>query len=220
MLRAVWPLPLSLAATHRISFDFFSSPYLDVSLRGVPHVHLWIQCTFHGSSPCEFPHSDIHGSMLICSSPWLFAACHVLLRLLMPRHSPYALVRLNFRPISRSVWFSSLELLEFLNKLVFAAKRAYPSCTSFPSFDEIVASVFLQMRFTLRLERPFQIAPSQGLPYSSLSSLSVFSSQFFLFIRFSMSIFAILNQALRLLSKIMVSSQSRQKPALTRQWWR
>ena len=33
---------------------------------------------------------------LICSSPRLIAACHVLLRLLMPRHSPYALFRLNF----------------------------------------------------------------------------------------------------------------------------
>ena len=33
---------------------------------------------------------------LICSSPQLIAACHVLLRLLMPRHSPYALIRLNF----------------------------------------------------------------------------------------------------------------------------
>ena len=95
-LLAVWPLPLSLAATHRISFDFSSSPYLDVSLRGVPHVHLWIQCTFHGSSPWEFPHSEIRGSKLICSSPRLIAACHVLHRLLMPRHSPYALVRLNF----------------------------------------------------------------------------------------------------------------------------
>ena len=31
----------------------------------------------------------------ICSSPWLFAAYHVLLRLLVPRHSPYALCSLT-----------------------------------------------------------------------------------------------------------------------------
>ena len=31
----------------------------------------------------------------ICSSPWLIAACHVLLRLLMPRHSPCALYSLT-----------------------------------------------------------------------------------------------------------------------------
>ena len=42
-----------------------------------------------------FPHSDICGSMDICSSPQLFAACHVLLRHLMPRHSPCALYSLT-----------------------------------------------------------------------------------------------------------------------------
>ena len=36
----------------------------------------------------EFPHSDICGSQDICSSPQLFAACHVLLRRHVPRHSP------------------------------------------------------------------------------------------------------------------------------------
>ena len=87
----VWPLPLSLATTRGISFDFFSSPYLDVSVREVPYVKLCIHLTFN-----VFPHSEIHGSKLICSSPRLIAACHVLLRLLMPRHSPYALLRLNF----------------------------------------------------------------------------------------------------------------------------
>ena len=37
------------------------------------------------------PHSDIHGSMVICTSPRLLAAYHVLLRLWEPRHPPYAL---------------------------------------------------------------------------------------------------------------------------------
>ena len=41
------------------------------------------------------PHSEICGSKLICSSPQLIAACHVLRRLLMPRHSPCALCRLT-----------------------------------------------------------------------------------------------------------------------------
>ena len=44
-----------------------------------------------------FPHSDICGSMDICSSPQLFAACHVLLRLPVPRHPPYALLRLTIQ---------------------------------------------------------------------------------------------------------------------------
>ena len=43
----------------------------------------------------RFPHSDIPGLTDICSSPRLFAAYHVLLRLSVPRHSPYALGRLT-----------------------------------------------------------------------------------------------------------------------------
>ena len=45
-------------------------------------------------SSAGFPHSDIHGSPDMCSLPWLFAAYRVLLRLLVPRHPPYALLRL------------------------------------------------------------------------------------------------------------------------------
>jgi hypothetical protein len=40
---------------------------------------------------CGFPHSDIHGSTGARPSPQLFAACHVLHRLLAPRHPPNAL---------------------------------------------------------------------------------------------------------------------------------
>ena len=42
------------------------------------------------------PHSEIHGSGDICSSPWLIAACHVLLRLREPRHPPCALDRFRY----------------------------------------------------------------------------------------------------------------------------
>jgi hypothetical protein len=48
------------------------------------------------------PHSDIHGSKPARGSPWLFAACHVLHRLLMPRHPPNALILLEIT-ISRSL---------------------------------------------------------------------------------------------------------------------
>ncbi len=43
LLPSVWPLPISLATTFGISFDFSSSPYLDVSVRAVPLIYLWIQ---------------------------------------------------------------------------------------------------------------------------------------------------------------------------------
>ena len=41
------------------------------------------------------PHSEIHGSKLIRSSPWLIAAYHVLHRLSAPRHPPNALKALD-----------------------------------------------------------------------------------------------------------------------------
>ena len=67
---------------------------------------------------CGFPHSDICGSMDMCSSPQLFAAYHVLLRLPVPRHPPDALVNLTFACASvKRRSFSSL-LLVSVNFLV------------------------------------------------------------------------------------------------------
>ena len=43
LLLSVWPSPLSLATTRGISVDFFSSPYLDVSVQAVPFITLFIQ---------------------------------------------------------------------------------------------------------------------------------------------------------------------------------
>ena len=45
----VWPLPISLATTLGISVDFFSSPYLDVSVQAVPSAYLCIQYAVTGS---------------------------------------------------------------------------------------------------------------------------------------------------------------------------
>ena len=87
----VWPLSRSLAATYEIDVSFSSSPYLDVSVQAVPFHTLWIGVWMTGVYPAGFPHSDIHGSKIICISPWLFAAYHVFLRLSVPRHPPCAL---------------------------------------------------------------------------------------------------------------------------------
>ena len=48
-----------------------------------------------GFCPAGFPHSEICGSMDICSSPQLIAAYHVFRRLLVPRHPPCALFVLD-----------------------------------------------------------------------------------------------------------------------------
>src|SRR4051794_795192 len=51
-------------------------------------------------TPAGFPHSDILGSKSARDSPRLNAACHVLHRLLAPRHPPRALCSLT----SASTW--------------------------------------------------------------------------------------------------------------------
>ena len=92
----VWAPPVSLAATPGIDVSFSSSGYLDVSVHRVPLHALWIHAWMHEVFSCGFPHSDTCGSMDICSSPQLFAAYRVFLRLLVPRHPPCALFCLTF----------------------------------------------------------------------------------------------------------------------------
>ena len=76
-------------------FSFFSSGYLDVSVHRVPDVWLCIHHTTTEVCSARFPHSEICGSMDICSSPQLIAAYHVFHRLLVPRHPPCALYSLT-----------------------------------------------------------------------------------------------------------------------------
>ena len=93
----VWALPRSLAATYGIDVSFSSSGYLDVSVPRVPShtlcIHVWVRKVFLR----RFPHSEICGSMDICSLPQLIAAYHVFHRLSVPRHPPYALYSLTFK---------------------------------------------------------------------------------------------------------------------------
>ena len=65
--------------------------------RAFPSYTYFVQCMILTYCVSVFPHSEISGSQLICSSPKLIAACRVLLRLLMPRHSHCALISLTFR---------------------------------------------------------------------------------------------------------------------------
>ena len=102
----VWAPPVSLAATPGIDFSFFSSGYLDVSVRRVPPICLWIQHMVVEVSSTGFPHSETCGSMPVCGSPQLFAAYHVFRRPLVPRHPPRALLCLTV-PFSCPAWHYS-----------------------------------------------------------------------------------------------------------------
>ena len=76
-------------------------------------------------NPGEFPHSEISGSMLICSSPKLIAAYHVFHRLPVPRHSPCALVRLTFQTFFKNIWYPLDSLLPTKIMLPFLLKLQY-----------------------------------------------------------------------------------------------
>ena len=62
-------------------------------------------------TPVGLPHSGIHGSKPAYDSPWHFAVNRALLRLLAPRHPPYALRSLTFF-VFRHFRFSSDVFLE------------------------------------------------------------------------------------------------------------
>ena len=80
--------------------------------RRFPSYTYLIQCTILEYCSSGFPHSEISGSTDICSSPKLIAACHVLRRLLMPRHSPCALYSLT----KEIFWFSWI--MQAINRLL------------------------------------------------------------------------------------------------------
>ena len=63
--------------------------------RRFPTYAYFVQRTLTEYCSAGFPHSEIPGSKPMCGSPRLIAACHVLLRLSMPRHSPCALISLT-----------------------------------------------------------------------------------------------------------------------------
>ena len=90
--------------------------------RAFPSYAYLIQRTIHRYCLCGFPHSEISGSTDICSSPKLIAACHVLRRLLMPRHSPCALYSLTLRDILVLLF----GIMQAINRLLSQNCNCYP----------------------------------------------------------------------------------------------
>jgi hypothetical protein len=84
--------PLSLATTQGIEAFFLFLRVLRCIISPgsllAPYV---FRCGWRGITRAGFPHSEIRASMPACGSTRLIAACHVLRRLPVPRHPPYAL---------------------------------------------------------------------------------------------------------------------------------
>src|ERR1700752_3007795 len=82
-----------------------------VHFPGLTRTDLCIQSAVTWFYQDGFPHSEVPGSKPACGSPRLIAACHVLRRLLAPRHSPYALSSLIIK-LTQSV-LGSCDLATF-----------------------------------------------------------------------------------------------------------
>ena len=104
--------------------------------RAFPAYSYLIQSTLTRYCRAGFPHSDISGSTRMCRSPKLFAACHVLHRLLMPRHSPCALISLT----NRQKMLSHPPLLWFSKNYAASQKNFYRSnCSCYPIIPHFCA---------------------------------------------------------------------------------
>src|SRR2546430_2917191 len=94
-MQQVWAVPIPLATTLGIEFLSFPPGTEMVHFPGFARARLWIHRAVIRFYRIGFPHSEIPGSKPACGSPRLIAACHVLLRLLLPRHPPCALSSLT-----------------------------------------------------------------------------------------------------------------------------
>src|ERR1700691_2802945 len=101
-----------------------------VHFPGLARTRLYIQravCRFYRHG---FPHSEIPGSKPACGSPRLIAASHVLLRLLAPRHPPYALSSLTIK-LTQHVAIAGLWMITHAEVRHRAwSKFAFPHCAT------------------------------------------------------------------------------------------
>ena len=126
--------------------------------------------------------------MDICSYPQLIAACHVLRRLLMPSHSPYALISLTLLFFRFSNYLRIRDLIN-LTLLVVFWNWSYPYHSEkpflillvfcFPLGFDLYLSVLLASSLYHRLHcSVFKVQLKGffvGFPYCNLSSLSCIS---------------------------------------------
>ena len=118
---------------------------------GCPPHDLWIQSWVMESSSIGFPHSDVCGSMLACSSPQLIAACHVLRRRMVPWHPPCALI---------SLIFSSLVLRPIVSLLSSYALH-------------LISQASLILRFATGLSLNHSLCSCQGAFHRTLKTIQV-----------------------------------------------
>ncbi len=140
---------------------------------GFPAIYYGFIYRSHGVTHVGFPHSDICGSLAICASPQLFAAYRVLLRLLMPRHSPCALLSLNFVPLIHCMSFANR--FYFLLIAVYCCQYYFALSSEKPSF---FTQYFTKLLITCFSARIYILHIYRVLDLLSPISLSLSPRQF------------------------------------------
>ena len=133
----------------------------------------------HEVYSCRLPHSVIHGSADICSSPRLIAACHDLHRLPVPRHPPCALVHLTNTPST----LACVNVLDLIS--VRPHGRRSSAVAELPSFRTSVPNrITIALMFSYLLFLRIEQTLVRTFRFSRLSYLDAFS-----YMRFSRCVF-------------------------------
>ena len=121
-----------------------------VHFPGLARTRLYIQRAVTRVHRVGFPHSDISGSKPACGSPKLFAACHVLHRLLAPRHPPYALSSLTIKLTQHVLASRDGKSAKIVRRHSHCSTRAELAATHGPEHrDDVFASLFSCQRTVL-----------------------------------------------------------------------
>jgi hypothetical protein len=108
---------------------------------------------YPGITPGGFPHSEISGSKPVSGSPKLIAAVHVLHRLPVPRHPPYALCSLDFIVMSTPKTHSHSEATKLPKtntpQCLFSLKRCLSHATQDCPFGQYCLVCFIN-RFSFQ----------------------------------------------------------------------
>src|SRR5579862_8678532 len=119
-----------------------------VHFPGLARTRLWIRRAVIWFYQIGFPHSDIPGSRPVCGFPRLFAAYHVLRRLLAPRHPPYALSSLTIK-LTQHVAIAGLWMITHAKSRHRAwSKFAFPHCAT---LEQIFAVYYDYARLETRI---------------------------------------------------------------------
>ena len=114
-----------------------------------------------GHSPAGSPHSEISGSRPVSGSPELIAAIHVLRRLWLPRHPPYALCSLTL-----SLRHASRSRAGFDSRRISSVCTPFSSCASCIRYPWTIRIYSRRPFYSWRLFRCYLIfnEPWQGTP--------------------------------------------------------